>query len=322
MRISINHYLFILLSAAIVFTAGCNGNSESKYDYEKDQYFKDTIPSKLSKFSDSVFIKADSICSILENELKKIRLDETDSQYYYVVEGDLLMDYDELYAYCLNTIASGMFDSSYHNKKIEENLFTVSTINGEAEKWPEDFVIRYAILRNSFARQEDYDSTVQCMKKATEDWMSICNIHFEYLSNYDQSVITDRPLEPLTFIVRQLNTGGAFLAQAFFPADSPKRRKVCIDPTFFNSNNIVSKVGILRHELGHVLGARHEHIWSKENECKGENIFDGIRGAKQFTNYDPYSVMHYLCNKGNPGTLELTPFDISGAQKLYGPVRK
>lgn len=257
----------------------------------------------------------DSLFFLLQAKLPKV---EIDSVQFYVVEGDLLLDVDELYNYCQNRIDKNLTDSSVHPLKLDQKEFTVLTLNGEKQKWPKDYIVKFSILRKSFDSKELYDSTVAFMKSAIKSWMDVCNVRFEYLPEYDNSDIVAVPPFPLTFYVRQFNSGGAFIAKAFFPHESNLRRKILIDVNFFSPNLNVNKTGILRHELGHVLGARHEHIWSPDSECQGEAVFSGIIGGEQLTDYDPYSVMHYLCGSGGTRTLELTDFDIQGAQSLYG----
>ncbi|WP_199233893.1 M57 family metalloprotease, partial [Pedobacter sp. HMWF019] len=141
----------------------------------------------------------------------------------------------------------------------------------------------------------------------------------EYVPQLDNQSVDDDMDPSLTFVIREFNSRGDFIANAFFPNDPPYKRKLFIDPRFFTMQE--SKAGVLRHELGHVLGFRHEHIWSAAESCKGEGIIDGYLGARQQTAYDCYSAMHYPC--GGCGTLEmkLTQSDIAGAQKIYGKPR-
>lgn len=311
MKAQWNPYIVVLVFC--LFTACNNGKmSEQKKD-TSFEYFTDS--DTILNITDSKRNIIDSLVEQMQRNLNKV---EIDSQTLYVVEGDLLMDEDELYYYCVNRVISNLTDSSIHPLKMDHHEFTVSTLNGEPEIWPTGYVIKYAVIRKSFDTKELYDSVVSFMKAATRSWMDACNVQFQYLPEYDNAEVGGIPQAPLTFYVRQFNSRAAFIAQAFFPGDSPMRRKLCIDPSFFNPNLNVSKIGILRHELGHVIGARHEHIWSSENDCQGERIFDGIRGARQVTKYDPYSVMHYLCGNVGSRILELTTFDIEGAQRFYG----
>ena len=68
---------------------------------------------------------------------------------------------------------------------------------------------------------------------------------------------------------------------------------------------------MFRHEIGHILGYRHEHI-RPEAGCWGET------GAwKQLTTYDAYSVMHYYCGNGGTISLTLSPNDKAGHALKY-----
>ena len=73
---------------------------------------------------------------------------------------------------------------------------------------------------------------------------------------------------------------------------------------------------MLRHELGHVLGFRHEHIRVEAPAaCPDEDIAD----ISILTGYDPKSVMHYFCGSVGNKKLLITDLDVVGSQKLYGP---
>jgi hypothetical protein len=94
------------------------------------------------------------------------------------------------------------------------------------------------------------------------------------------------------------------------------RRKVVFDSSYFRPGLRFNRVGVLRHELGHVLGFRHEHIRSgAPAECPGD---DEAVKLFPFGEYDPRSVMHYFCGPvGNPD-LRFSAGDRKGAQQLYG----
>src|SRR5258706_16070535 len=106
--------LYCLFLVAIPFYFFCNSckNNRTSSDEKKEQYFKDTTPSIATTLSDTSYNNADSLCSMMEKTLNKIKINKADSQYYYVVEGDLLMDGDQLYIYCLKKIVRQQSDSA------------------------------------------------------------------------------------------------------------------------------------------------------------------------------------------------------------------
>lgn len=241
----------------------------------------------------------------------------------YVVEGDLLLDEDELQFYALQKEAQqqarrlGAVPPS--DLDGSEALVAVSAA-GKVVRWPPGMVLKYCVLKDTFLSTKDYDLARRSMKAATEAWQDTCGVEFEHVPELDSHPDpTTRPDEigpGIVFSVRHFDSQGKFIASAFFPTQPPVRRRVLIDPSFFAKDLRFSRVGVLRHELGHVLGFRHEHIRSGAPAvCPDEVGTDTI----DLTEYDPRSVMHYFC--GGVGTKELaiSELDRLGAQKVYGP---
>src|SRR5262249_39971385 len=87
----------------------------------------------------------------------------------------------------------------------------------------------------------------------------------------------------------------------------------------FGSIQPLTLAGILRHELGHILGFRHEHIRPEAGavNCPHEDDSWHI-----LTEYDPASVMHYPQGNGtNTGDLNLTTVDQRGVHVVYPRLR-
>lgn len=262
-------------------------------------------------------------------ELLQLRLQkvEIDAETFYVAEGDTLLDSDQLFVYAqqreafdrqkraeltANSAGLGMARLIGVTTSGERGLMGVVQ-GGRIVRWPPGFKLTYTVLKPTFASAEHYDKVVAGMAASANAWGEACGVAFEHLDELDESR-TVTP-EGVLFTVRFLDAGGAFIASAFFPNDPPARRRVLIDPSFFSEDLTFDTTGVLRHELGHVLGFRHEHIRTgAPPDCPDEETTNTI----DLTQYDPRSVMHYFCGELGSRTLEITELDKEGAQKVYG----
>lgn len=226
---------------------------------------------------------------------------------YYLVEGDMRMTEEEILPYLVSKGRAEEVVSRGAELLVNVHLGTADYYRDLTARR-----LRYAVDRASFAREQQYRSVVEDMRRATEDWQSVCReckIEFSYASELDG----DPTLETLSFIVRLEDSGGSYIAAAFFPHDPPSRRVLSIDPSYFTTS--FDRTGVLRHELGHVLGYRHEHIRGIAGCYREDGTWNPI------TPYDPKSVMHYFCGGGGSLNLEISPLDEEGHRKLYGLAR-
>jgi hypothetical protein len=254
----------------------------------------------------------------LKNRLRKVTID---AQTFYVAEGDTLMDEDQLGIYAVNRQsledaqrAAALADSA--GLGTERLMQTRGLIaikqNGKIVRWKPDTVLTYRVVKNTFPDENNYDFVVQQMAAATRDWQATCGVAFKHMPELDDR--NGVQPEGALFSVREIDAGGNFIASAFFPNDPKDRRRMLIDPSYYTTS--FDKVGVLRHELGHVLGFRHEHIHKNAPPvCPHEDDWE----TEYLTQYDPQSVMHYFC--GNVGTrdLRITDLDRTGARQVYGP---
>jgi hypothetical protein len=125
----------------------------------------------------------------------------------------------------------------------------------------------------------------------------------------------------VTFAIRPY-FGTDFIAASFFPDDPGSRRWVDINvvgnQSFFQVPAAgYDQVGVLRHEFGHILGFRHEHIRLEAPiSCHGD---ESMAGAEPLTQYDPHSVMHYFCGGAGTKKLQFTDLDKRAASVIYPP---
>ncbi|MDI6100390.1 hypothetical protein QLQ12_17420 [Actinoplanes sp. NEAU-A12] len=257
----------------------------------------------------------------LEERCRRVILDGERS--YYVLEGDLLFDEDELTIYALQKAQSqgDALVSPNTSAAIEPAPALVGIAAGNrVVRWAPDRVLGYCVIRASFPDQQQYEKVRDNMAAAAAAWEATCGVDFAYMPLHDGHPDPSTPasdIDPsLVFSVRYIDAGAQFIAAAFFPTYPPDRRRVLIDPSYFAEDLTFDRVGVLRHELGHVLGFRHEHIRSNAPAvCPNEPLADTV----DLTAYDPKSVMHYFCGGVGSPDLKITEVDREGAQKLYGP---
>lgn len=262
--------------------------------------------------------------SKLKERLVKITIpEEGGDETFFRVEGDILLDEDQLEIYANQQEAlrreresqaerSALGAGDIAPQEGRSSLVGV-TVGGKLVRWKPGLILSYCVLKNTFGSDQEYQTAKTNMRLATLAWETVCGVKFQHKQELDNSATT-RP-EGVIFTVRKIDAGGQFIAAAFFPNDPRNRRRVLIDPSYFSPSLTFDKVGVLRHELGHVLGFRHEHIRNNAPAiCPDEDRTNTL----DLTAYDPQSVMHYFCGGVGRRELGITDVDKIGSQKLYG----
>jgi hypothetical protein len=184
---------------------------------------------------------------------------------------------------------------------------TINVVNGAWDRWPSGQVLTYCISNKFSASRKA--ALVQAIQDAGAEWAAAGNISFQYVPAQDGNC-TNRN-NNVTFNVKSV-CRGQYLASAFFPSYARRSRELSVDCTAFGNIAPWTLAGIMRHELGHTIGFRHEHVRAPGNPCPEGGSFEGL------TPYDSDSVMHYpQCQGTQGGDLVLTASDRAGAAVAY-----
>jgi hypothetical protein len=187
----------------------------------------------------------------------------------------------------------------------------INQVNGLDTKWNQQqkTQLTYCVSSTFGSR---HDAVVQEMKNATGAWEQVAAVKYSHVPAQDATCTASN--QNVVFDVRPVNVG-SYLARAFFPNEPRSGRNVLIDQSSFqlDPNETLKLVGILRHELGHTLGFRHEHTRPEAGTCFEDNDW------RPLTSYDAFSVMHYpQCNGQGDWSLTLTNKDKNASACVYG----
>jgi hypothetical protein len=215
---------------------------------------------------------------------------------YYIVDGDIpLYSREELF--------------DFYERHVAEGQLIVHRSNGQDAKWTDSqkLDLTYCVSTKFGA---NWATVAKAMNDAAAAWSHHGNVRFIHMTDQDGACTATNAR--VMFDVNPIS-GASYLARAFFPGSTRDKRNVIIDQSSFGNLAPWTLTGILRHELGHTLGFRHEHTRPNAATCFEDTNY------RDLSSYDGSSVMHYpQCNGTQTGDLVLTPKDQLGVAALYG----
>lgn len=213
----------------------------------------------------------------------------------YIVDGDTpIVDDKALYEFWEGQQQGGLI---------------VNRVGQSDDKWTDQQKLNLTYcVSNNFGSNKT--KVVAAMQRATEGigWETMGNVNFVYVSSADGNCVASN--NAVLFPVRQVS-GQPYLARAFFPSSPDSAREVLIDTSSFQSGGWPLE-NVVGHELGHVLGFRHEHTRPEAGACFEDNKW------RPLTPYDSASIMHYPQCNGSSNNLSWSSSDRAGASALYG----
>ena len=191
----------------------------------------------------------------------------------------------------------------------QQGALIINRVGQSDDKWTDAQKqnLTYCISNNFGSNKA---AVVAAMKRATDEigWDTMANVNFTYVPAQDASCTTSNT--SIVFPVKQVS-GQPYLARAFFPSSPKAARDVLVDTSSFQSGGF-PLASVLGHELGHVLGFRHEHTRPEAGTCFEDNDY------RPLTPYDNKSIMHYPQCNGGSNSLSWSATDKVGATALYG----
>lgn len=167
-------------------------------------------------------------------------------------------------------------------------------------RWKKGSVLAVYVDSSSFPNEEDYSVAKQAFKSALEQWNDMrIGVTIKFTSDINAAVFE---------LVYSKDISGSHdrtYARSFGPCDPPGERTLFIYARSFKSTVVKFMSNTFCHEIGHILGLRHENAHHRET---GDDV-----KSYRFGPANQRSVM----NSYPPWMLQIDQQDIKSAQDFY-----
>lgn len=174
--------------------------------------------------------------------------------------------------------------------------------------------LTYCVSSTEFTAA-DHQELVAELAAATAEWEQVAYVDYRHVPEEDARCAVGN--SRVRFPVINAPADAPYIARAFFPhyagLDTAIRMNLSGLADLTTRYPEASLRGVLRHELGHTLGFRHEHIRPENTSACDES-----EGFRTITTYDRRSTMHYpFCDGEGDWSLQITELDAIGAAFFY-----
>jgi len=186
-------------------------------------------------------------------------------------------------------------------------------IEGQNDAWPKEMWHELTYCVNPRFKGAT-DMIRQSFAEAALDWMEVANVTFTEIQTES---CTFRDRGEALFFITPVSRRSRFNMRAFFPSYDEMYFRIQVNRGKLDKFSYERIRGIFRHEIGHVLGFRHEHV---HPEATVDRELCPMEGGEivAITDYDRYSVMHYgRCGGKNGFYSRLSELDKVGAALYY-----
>jgi serine protease len=194
---------------------------------------------------------------------------------------------------------------------VATSALIVNRVGSTDDKWSdaERMNITYCVS-NTFGA--DKARVVQAMNAAAASWEEGGLVNFVHVAALDASCTANQA--GVVFDVRPAQ--GTWLARSFRPSYARAQSNLILSSTALGPLDApMTLTGVVRHELGHVLGFDHEHTRPEAGRCFEDSEWRAL------TPYDAASAMNSpSCTDSPNPNFELTARDREGLAALYPPL--
>ncbi|KAI1380025.1 hypothetical protein F4677DRAFT_302085 [Hypoxylon crocopeplum] len=177
------------------------------------------------------------------------------------------------------------------------SIFVGVKHGGKIHRWVPGSTITFNANCESFPDLPYATYAARCLERAANEW------HKDDLGVQFRRVPDDKPA-----VFQLMYSSQAYsddeVASAFFPSDPPAKRQLYVYGKAFSKDNHEWMTNAFCHELGHIIGLRHEFAQLHERDLP----------SKQLGKTNRLSIMNYF---GHLSQFRIQDTDYDGVRRLY-----